>query len=400
MSPVPGIVNGPERAGPVVWTGIVAATCLLLLVVQQLLWLFLPFIFGTVLYYILLGPMQRMVRSGFSRNAAAVWVCTLFFGLAALALAAALSWSDGPEEDSWEATIGLYLDGGVAFVRTSLAMLEAKFPILAEMRLTSTVDMAFTTYTNDFAQNHLGDIVVGVVTWVPSLLLAPFLTFFLLRDGVRFKKFLARAVPNAYFERALYLLHEVDQTARRYFEGLLKLTVLDTLVLALGLWVIGVSSPLLLGLISAVLAWVPFVGSIAGCVLVVIVASTDAPGNPLMAYGAIGVFVLVRLLDDFLFMPLTLGRSLHIHPLVTVLMIFIGGMLAGVVGLMLVLPLLGVVMVIGETLGTLVTNPRLRARHRYARALRTRQASVDLDIARERRGAPTPNATLNAMSKD
>ena len=42
MSPVPGIVNGPERAGPVVWTGIVAATCLLLLVVQQLLWLFLP----------------------------------------------------------------------------------------------------------------------------------------------------------------------------------------------------------------------------------------------------------------------------------------------------------------------------------------------------------------------
>lgn len=36
--------------------------------------------------------------------------------------------------------------------------------------------------------------------------------------------------------------------------------------------------------------------------------------------------------------------------------------------------------------------PRLRARHRYARALRTRQASVDLDIARERRGAPTPNS--------
>lgn len=83
MSPVPGIVNGPERAGPVVWTGIVAATCLLLLVVQQLLWLFLPFIFGTVLYYVLLGPMQRMVRSGFSRNAAAVWVCALFFTLAA-----------------------------------------------------------------------------------------------------------------------------------------------------------------------------------------------------------------------------------------------------------------------------------------------------------------------------
>ncbi|MBQ5940972.1 MULTISPECIES: AI-2E family transporter [unclassified Massilia] len=385
-------MNESERAGPIVWTGIIAVTCVLLLVVNKLLWLALPFIFGTVLHYILLGPMQRMVRAGYGRNAAAMWVCLLFFSLASLALAAILSWSHGPEEDSWEKTIGLYLDGGVAFVHNTMTLLEARFPVLAEMRLTSTVNKAFRTYTDNFAQEHLGEILVGVATWVPLMLLVPFLTFFFLRDGLRFKKFLARAVPNAYFERSLYLLHEVDQTARRYFEGLLKLTVLDTAVLALGLYTIGVSSPLLLGLISAVLAWVPFVGSVAGCVLVVIVASTDAPNNPLVAYGAIGVFVLVRLLDDFVFMPLTLGRSLRVHPLVTVLMIFVGGALAGVVGLMLVLPLLGVVMVIGETLGRLVTNPRLRARHRYARALRTRQASVDLDIARERRGAPTPNA--------
>ena len=385
-------MNESERAGPIVWTGIIAATCVLLLVVNKLLWLALPFIFGTVLHYILLGPMQRMVRAGFGRNAAAMWVCLLFFSFASLALAAILSWSHGPEEDSWEKTIGLYLDGGVAFVHNTMTLLEARFPVLAEMRLTSTVNKAFRTYTDNFAQEHLGEILVGVATWVPLMLLVPFLTFFFLRDGLRFKKFLARAVPNAYFERSLYLLHEVDQTARRYFEGLLKLTVLDTAVLALGLWTIGVSSPLLLGLISAVLAWVPFVGSVAGCVLVVIVASTDAPNKPLVAYGAIGVFVLVRLLDDFVFMPLTLGRSLRVHPLVTVLMIFVGGALAGVAGLMLVLPLLGVVMVIGETLGRLVTNPRLRARHRYARALRTRQASVDLDIARERRGAPTPSA--------
>jgi predicted PurR-regulated permease PerM len=112
--------------------------------------------------------------------------------------------------------------------------------------------------------------------------------------------------------------------------------------------------------------------------MVVIVASTDAPGQPLLAYGAIAVFVLVRLLDDFVFMPMTLGRSLHIHPLVSVLMIFVGGELAGVAGLMFVLPLLGVVMVVGETLGRLVTNPRLRARHRNALALRVKQASLDL----------------------
>jgi predicted PurR-regulated permease PerM len=248
------------------------------------------------------------------------------------------------------------------------------------MRLTSTVIRHLRGLTNNFAQQHLAHILLAVASWLPSLLLAPFLTFFFLRDGQRFKKFVARAVPNAYFERALYLLHEVDQTARRYFEGLIRLTVLDTAVLALGLWAIGLSSPLVLALISAVLSWVPFVGSVAGCIMVVIVASTDAPGEPLLAYGAIIVFLLVRLLDDFVFMPLTVGRSLHIHPLVSVLMIFTGGELAGVAGLMFALPLLGVVMVVGETMGRLVTNPRLRARHRNARALRAKQANADLSV--------------------
>lgn len=366
-----------ERAGPVAWIAIVAATCLLLVVLEHTMWLVLPFIVGGVMYYILLEPMQRLVRAGVGRNVAAGSVCALFFTLVALALVGVFSWIAG-FGDSWQALIGKYVDGGIAFVRSTMRALEAKFPLLNGMHLHSSVNRLIRGFTTNFAQKHLGGILLTAISWLPSLLLAPFLTFFFLRDGVRFKKFLARAVPNAYFEKTLCLLHEVDQTARRYFEGMIRLTILDTAVLALGLWAIGVSAPLVLGFVSALLAWVPFVGSVAGCALVVVVASTDAPGSPMVAYGAIAVFVMVRLLDDFVFMPLTLGRSLQIHPLVTVLMIFVGGALAGVPGLMLVLPLLGVAMVVGETLATLMTNPRLRARHRYALELRRKQASVDL----------------------
>jgi predicted PurR-regulated permease PerM len=364
------------RAGPIAWVAIIATTCVLLVVVQHTLWLVLPFLVGGVMYYILLDPMQRLVRNGFGRNASAMLVCSLFFTLVALALAGVFSWA-GPS-DAWQITIGKYIDGGLSFVRSAASTLEAKFPILRGMRLRGVVNRSIRLLTNDFAQQHLGALLLAAASWLPSLLLAPFLTFFFLRDGVRFKRFLARGVPNAYFEKTLFMLHEIDQTARRYFAGMIRLTVLDTAVLALGLWAIGVSSPLMLGFLSALLAWVPFVGSVAGCALVVVVASTDAPGQPVIAYGAIAVFVLARLLDDFVFMPLTLGRSLRIHPLVTVLMIFIGGTLAGVAGLMLVLPLLGMVMLVGETLARLLTNARLRARHRNALMLRAKLASVDL----------------------
>ena len=370
-------MNDDTRAGPVVWCGIIAATCLLLVLLEHTLWLAIPFIFGTILYYILLAPMQRLIRAGVGQSAAALTVGALFLAALGLALVLLFSYVAVPDQ-SWKGVIGHYLEGGVTFVRNTMRLLEREFPVLQQMRLTSLVNRNFKSFTDNFAQRHLGGILVATAGWLPSLLLAPFLTFFFLRDGTRFKKFLARAVPNAFFEMTLYLLHEVDQTARRYFDGLIKLTVIDTVMLAIGLWLIGVSSPFVLALISAVLAWVPFVGSVLGCIMVVVVASTDAPGNPVIAYGAIGVFVAVRLLDDFVFMPLTLGRSLQIHPLMTVLMIFVGGSLAGVAGLMLVLPILGVVMVVGETLGCLVTNARLRARHRNAMALRVKQASVGL----------------------
>ena len=75
---------------------------------------------------------------------------------------------------------------------------------------------------------------------------------------------------------------------------------------------------------------------------------------------------------------MTIGRSLNLHPLLTVVMIFVGGAVAGVAGLMLVLPLLGIVMVLGETIGEIVTDPRLRARHEFARNLRHQQVTSDL----------------------
>ncbi len=86
----------------------------------------------------------------------------------------------------------------------------------------------------------------------------------------------------------------------------------------------------------------------------------------------------MRLLDDFFFMPMTIGRSLKLHPLLTVVMIFVGGAVAGVAGLMLVLPLLGIAMVLGETVGEIVTDTRLRARHTFGQELRQRQATRDL----------------------
>jgi predicted PurR-regulated permease PerM len=185
-----------------------------------------------------------------------------------------------------------------------------------------------------------------------------------------------RSVPNAYFEKTLLLVDRVDRSLQSFFVGLMKLTLLDTMSLAMGLAVLRVSHPILLGFTAAVLAWLPYVGSAAGCVLVVLVSATDFPNRPALTYGCIGLFLCVRMLDDFVFMPLTIGRSLRIHPVLSVIMLFLGAAVAGPVGLLLVLPVLGVVTVVAEVLGQILIDHRLHARFRHANQLRLRLADA------------------------
>jgi predicted PurR-regulated permease PerM len=355
----------------------VACTTLLLMFFKQALWLVVPFLLAIILYYALFPAVRRLTLAGVDRETAAVIVAGVFIVLTLVAMLPTLPWLAAQAVSGEEALLR-YLGGGRALIERTLAMLESQFGFLKQLKLQAELGKNITEFGGTFVQAHLTSALLGAAAWLPSLLLAPFLAFFFLRDGRRFLKFLGAAVPNAYFERTLYMIERVDATARAYFQGLLKLALIDTVCLALGLAMIGIPGAVALGLLAAILAWVPFIGSIIGCLIVVLVAATDFPNDPAVVYAAVALFVFVRLLDDFVFMPLTVGRSLHMHPLPTVLLIFVGGAVAGIPGLILVLPLAGVVMVIAGTIGGIIDDPRLRARHGFAKRLRTKRINADL----------------------
>jgi predicted PurR-regulated permease PerM len=364
-------------SGPLVWVATIVCTTVLLAALKQALWFVVPFLLAIILYYALFPAVRRLTLAGVERETSAAIVAGVFFVAAVAAMIPTLPLLAAQAVNSEEA-LSRYLAGGHSLIDRTLTMLESQFGFLKRMELQAQVGKKIAAFGGTYAQDHLAEVILSIAVSLPALLLAPFLAFFFLRDGRRFLKFCCDAVPNAYYERTLYMVDRVDETARAYFQGLLKLTAIDTVCLALGLVVIGVPNALALGLMAAVLAWVPFVGSVIGCAIVVLVAATDVPGDPWVVYAAVALFLVVRLLDDFVFMPLTVGRSLHMHPLPTVLLIFIGGAVAGIPGLILVLPLAGVVMVIAGTIGGIVNDPRLRARNDFAKTLRVRRITSDL----------------------
>ena len=362
------------QPGALSWLITVVATCFLLFLFQKVLWLVVPALLALVLYYCLRPLVRALVRAGLKHRAAAMAVAGILFLATVLALILFLPVASAHATD-WKETLMRYLRGGLTFVQTTQELFAQKMPLLPQPTLMGS-GMNLEEITGQFAEKYLGSLLLQMVHWLPSLLLMPYLTYFMLQDGNRFKKHLIRSVPNAFFEKTLLLVDRIDNSLQNFFVELMKLTFLDTVCLALGLWLLGVSFPLLLGFIAAVLAWVPYVGSVAGCILVVLFAATDFPTQPAMTYGCILLFLCVRMLDDFVFLPLTIGRSLRIHPVLSVLMLFLGAAVAGPTGLFLVLPLWGVVTIMTETLGQIVTDPRLIRRFRQARQLRMQLADA------------------------
>jgi len=393
-------MNRALASGPVVWAGIIVTTCLLLVLFQTVLWLVMPVLLSVVAYYLMSPLVNAAITRGLSRPRA-VLIVTVLMSLVLVAIGFSVAPKisavvhDLPQEITDYGAVGykLFENARQTFFNT--------FPFLhrpppAPSTLPTSHGLGFVssevvtpvapvapsddieTEVANFQSKYSGDIALELLHWIPSLLLVPYITYFFLLDGPRFKRFLVQAIPNAFFEKTLYLFYRVEDQVRRYFQGLLALTALDAFCLGTGLWFIGLKAPFLLAIVAAFMAWLPYLGSIGGGLLVALVAAHEFPNSHWLPYEVVMLFIGVRLLDDFVFMPLTVGRSLHMHPLVTVLMILLGGAVAGISGLLLVMPVLGVVMVAGQIIGELITDERILARWRHAKHLKALRARADL----------------------
>jgi predicted PurR-regulated permease PerM len=353
------------KPGVVTLLAVIALDCALLFLLQKIIWLAAPLFLALMFYYWARPLVGALVLRGVRHGAAAtaVWIVLQAAAVVALIAGASVFAARG---NSWPQHVGRYLAGGKALIRQASGSLETSFPALRRIGLGSQAEHAVDELTDRFAQRHLLRLAVIALESLPSVLLVPYITYFLLTDSARLKKYVVRSVPNAFFEKALLLVSGVDASLQNYFRGLLVLTSLDTLTLWLGLVLLGIPHAFVLALVAAVLSWIPYLGSAMGLVLIMLVAATDLPNREWATYACMPLCLGVHLLDDFVYTPLVIGRILNVHPLLSVALQFLGALAAGAWGLILVLPLFAVSAIAGETLAEIVADRRLRARHRAA----------------------------------
>ncbi|HYF95926.1 MAG TPA: AI-2E family transporter [Symbiobacteriaceae bacterium] len=179
--------------------------------------------------------------------------------------------------------------------------------------------------------------------FVASLILAPFLSFYMLKDIERFKERFVLSLPRRYRHEILRLLRALDGVLAGFVRGqiLLSLAVGSLAVLATAL--LGLRYSLLLGIWAGLTEFIPYVGPVLGAIPAVL---TGFAVSPLLGFEVLLAFAIIQQLENAVLSPRIMGESVGLHPLAVMFAVLAGGYLLGGWGFIVGLPVAGLIRVL------------------------------------------------------
>ncbi len=206
------------------------------------------------------------------------------------------------------------------------------------------------------------DSLTSALSLVASLIIVPFITFFLLNDYYKMQKALIENVPNKYFEMALNVVHTLDSQISKYIRGICIDSFAVTILYIIAYQSMGIQYAAVLGLIGGITNIIPLAGPIIGAIPVLIVSIIQF-GDFRMIVPIVIATVAVRQLDDIFIQPKIYGKLLNMHPLTIMIVVLLGGELLGILGMVLAIPIYTVVTVTARETNWGLKNYRITENH-------------------------------------
>jgi predicted PurR-regulated permease PerM len=174
------------------------------------------------------------------------------------------------------------------------------------------------------------------------------ITFFMLLYKERIKKFFEMIADKNRQAEIEVIARKSFKILPKYILGLTLVIAIMTVLNTVGFWLIGIPSPLFWGIIVSLLNVIPYVGTIIGFGGVTIFALLVA--GPTTALLAVGMFLIIQFIDNNFLTPTITGGQIAINPLAAIISIIIWGMVWGVIGMVIALPILGLIKIICDTI--------------------------------------------------
>ena len=184
--------------------------------------------------------------------------------------------------------------------------------------------------------SQAGFIIRTVTEAVVIVTLAPVLAIYILIDLNRFKEQSLDLTPPNHRDEAAYVTGQVGTALGSFVRGQLLVSFIVGVASSIGMWAIDLPFWLLIGILAGVLNLIPFLGPVVGGAVAVIVALLN--GDPWQAFWAVLIMVGIQQVDNHVITPMVQRARVNLSPFVIVLALVVGGALAGLLGVLIAVP--------------------------------------------------------------
>lgn len=185
-----------------------------------------------------------------------------------------------------------------------------------------------------------------VITQIVNLVIIPFVIFYLLKDFPRIKQQFRIFIPEQHRELVEVYLSRTNQLLGRYFRGAIIVALIQGFIATVILSLIGVNYALVLGIMTAILDFIPYVGLLVSLVVSCIVALFSGEPSLVKVLAVIIMYLSQKLFENVFLAPKIIGESVGVHPVLLIMSLFVFGYFLGFIGLLIAVPTTAVLMMV------------------------------------------------------
>ena len=190
-------------------------------------------------------------------------------------------------------------------------------------------------------------IVVNITALLVNVVVILVLSFFFTADQYFAERLVAFIVPPQYRARTNELLGEIGHRMGRWVVGQLGIVLYYGVAFSIGLLVLKVPYALSVGIVTAILEIIPFVGGFVGLALALLVALGKDPG---LLVPVIALYLIITNIEAHIIVPNLYGKAVQLHPATVIIGLLVGARAFGIVGALIAMPLAAGLQVLLESL--------------------------------------------------
>ena len=309
----------------------------------------LPFVLGIVLGYLFDPLACKLQKLKISRTFATILVFIIVILIAVPFVTIIVGVIDNQLSIFVEAA-PTYIASFMQKTEPLLRSLQQYFPSLEADNLKAMFSQNISQ-TFQFGGRLLQGLMknsMAVVNLISLLLITPVVAFYMLRDWDMFVKKVDNLLPRKSQKGIRNIFLKIDKALSGFIRGQLSVCVILGTYYAVSLKLIGLELGLLVGFIAGLISFIPYVGSITGFVLSIILALSQFSGYA-KVFEVIVIFGLGQFVEGNFLTPKLVGDNIGLHPVWVMFALLAGGVLLGFLGLMIAVPVAAIIAILLRT---------------------------------------------------